>query len=90
MRKIVASVLVRNQMVVNSTLFTHYKPIGSIEQIILRLQELEIDEITVLNLTHSENPLQDFGRSFPMTFSQQLALRWRMEAALILKHLRSP
>jgi len=68
MRKIVASVLVRNQMVVNSTLFTHYKPIGSIEQIILRLQELEIDEITVLNLTHSENPLEDFHTLFPDDF----------------------
>ena len=68
MRKIVASVLVRNQIVVNSTLFTHYKPIGSIEQIILRLQELEIDEITVLNLTHSDNPLKDFLTLFPSDF----------------------
>ena len=68
MRKIVASVLVRNQIVVNSTQFTHYKPIGSIEQVILRLQELEIDEIAVLNLTHSENPLEDFHTLFSNDF----------------------
>lgn len=68
MRKIVASVLVRNQIVVNSTNFAHYKPIGSIEQNILRLQETEIDEITVLNLTHSENPLEDFCALFPNDF----------------------
>ena len=64
MRKIVASVLVRNQIVVNSTNFCCYKPIGSLEQIILRLQEWEVDEIAVLNLTHSENPLRDFRQLF--------------------------
>jgi len=63
-RKIVASVLVRHQIVVNSSNFTHYKPIGSIKQVISRLQELEVDEIAVLNLTHSENPLEDFRTLF--------------------------
>lgn len=64
MRKIVASVLVKDKIVVNSSNFIHYKPIGSIEQVISRLQELEVDEIAVLNLTHSENPLEDFRTLF--------------------------
>ena len=64
MKKIVGSVLVRNQIVVNSTNFCCYKPIGSLEQIVLRLQEQEVDEIAVLNLTHSENPLKDFRQLF--------------------------
>ncbi len=68
MKKIVASVLVRNQIVVNSTDFSHYKPIGSLLHVISRLQELEIDEIVVLNLTHSENPLEDFRKLFSDEF----------------------
>ena len=68
MRKLVASVLVRNKIVVNSTNFTHYRPIGSIEKVISRLQELEIDEISVLNLTHSENPTKDFQTLFSTDF----------------------
>lgn len=68
MRKIVASVLVRNQIVVNSTNFCHYKPIGSISQVVSRLQELEIDEIVILNLTHSENALEDFRKLFSDEF----------------------
>lgn len=64
MKKIVASVLVRNQIVVNSTNFCCYKPIGSLDQIVSRLQEWEVDEIAVLNLTHSEDPLKDFRQLF--------------------------
>jgi imidazole glycerol phosphate synthase subunit HisF len=65
MKKIVASVLVKNQIVVNSTNFNVYRPIGSLDQIITRLQEWEVDEIAVLNLTHSGNPLEDFHSLFP-------------------------
>ncbi len=64
MKKIVASVLVRNQIVVNSTNFNSYKPIGSLSQILSRLQEWEVDEISVLNLSHSENPVNDFRNLF--------------------------
>lgn len=64
MKKIIASVLVRDNIVVNSINFNKYRPIGSIEQIITRLQDWEVDEIVVLNLTHSENPLADFNLLF--------------------------
>jgi imidazole glycerol phosphate synthase subunit HisF len=63
-KKIVGSILVRDQIVVHSTNFCCYKPIGSLEKIVLRLQELEVDEIAVLNLTHSGNPLNDFRQLF--------------------------
>ena len=64
MKKLGASVLVKDGIVVSSTNFRNYRPIGSIDQIITRLQEWEVDEITVLNLSHSENPLQDFNQLF--------------------------
>ncbi len=67
MKKIVASILVRNGLVVNSTNFSVYRPIGSVDQIVSRLQEWEVDEIVVLNLTHSENPLCDFFQLFSET-----------------------
>lgn len=64
MKKIVASILVRNQIVVNSTNFEKYRPIGTLEQILPRLQEWEVDEINVMNITHSQNPLGDFQQLF--------------------------
>ena len=63
-KKLGASVLVKDKIVVNSTNFHTYRPIGSIDQIVARLQEWEVDEITVLNLSHSNNPLQDFDQLF--------------------------
>ena len=64
MKKIVASILVKNQIVVSSTGFSSHKPIGSLEQILTRLQDWEVDEISILNLSHSENPLNDFRGLF--------------------------
>ena len=39
-------------------------PVGKIENIIPRLQDWEIDEIAVLNITHSDNPVKDFDSIF--------------------------
>lgn len=68
MKKIGATILVKNGHVVNSTCFSTFRPIGSIDRIITRLQQWEVDEITVLNLSHSDNVLGDFN----MLFSQSL------------------
>ncbi len=67
MKKIVASILVRNKIVVNSVNFESYRPIGALKHIIARLQDWEVDEISVLNLTHSQNPLTDFQELFSDT-----------------------
>ncbi len=64
MKKLAATVLVKDGIVVNSLSFRNYRPIGSVDQIITRLQEWEVDEITVLNLSHSSNPLRDFNQTF--------------------------
>ena len=72
MKKIGASILVKDKIVVNSTNFLAYRPIGSIDQIVMRLQEWEVDEITVLNLSHSGNPLQDFNQLFSESLLSQV------------------
>lgn len=68
MKKIVASVLVKDGIVVNSIGFMEYRPVSSLGQTLLRLQEWEVDEITVLNLSHTSEPVNDFR----LMFSEEL------------------
>jgi cyclase len=60
MKKVVASVLVKDRMVVNAVGFNDYRPVSSLFHTIMRLQEWEIDEIAVLNLSHTSDPVMDF------------------------------
>ncbi len=68
MKKIVASVLVKDSIVVNSVGFSTYRPVSKLAHTLIRLQEWEIDEISVLNLSHSAKPIEDFNN----LFSQEL------------------
>jgi cyclase len=77
MKKVVASVLVKNDIVVNSVGFSEYRPVSTLDHTLMRLQEWEVDEITVLNLSHTLNPVTDFRRLFP----QELLFRIRTPLA---------
>ena len=73
MKKVVASVLVKNDIVVNSIGFSDYRPVSCLAHTLKRLQEWEVDEITVLNLSHTLEPVNDFRR----LFSQELLSKIR-------------
>ena len=73
MKKIVGSVLVKDSMVVNSIGFSAYRAVSSLEHALIRLQEWEVDEISVLNLSHTSKPVTDFKE----LFSEELLSRIR-------------
>lgn len=64
MKRIVASIVIKNNYVVNSYGFRKHLPVGKIENIIERLQEWEVDEISILNISHSNYPERDFENLF--------------------------
>jgi imidazole glycerol-phosphate synthase subunit HisF len=65
LKRIIASILVKDYMVVNSYGFQLHLPVSTLNETILRLQQMEIDEIVVLNISHSLNPGEDFDNLFP-------------------------
>lgn len=69
MKRIIATVIVSNNRVVNAYSFREYRPCASFKHTFQRLQEWEIDELLVLNRTHSNRPSDDMfallGKSPP-------------------------
>ncbi len=64
MKRIIGKVLIQDNLVVNSYGFGSYRPCGSPHEAMKRLQEWEIDEILVLNRSHSPNLVRDWHRIF--------------------------
>lgn len=57
--KLVANLLYLEGFLVNKYGFKSYRPIGKILQTLKRLEEIQIDEVTLLNKSHSNNPARD-------------------------------
>lgn len=64
MKRILASIVVKDNRVVNSYGFAKHLPVGNIQYTIERLQEWEVDEIAILNISHTNKPEEDFTSLF--------------------------
>ena len=59
--KLTAALLVRDGHLVNKYRFEKYLPIGRLDHTLSRLDEWQIDEITILNPTHTSSIKQDLS-----------------------------
>jgi cyclase len=59
-KRIAGLLLLDGGMVINSYGFKTHLPVGKLRPSLLRLQELKIDEIIILNTDHSVSPEEDF------------------------------
>ena len=59
-KRITGLLLLDGGMVINSYGFKTHLPVGKLRPSLLRLQELKIDEIIILNTDHSVSPEEDF------------------------------
>lgn len=60
LKRIGASLIIDSKILVNSYNFERRLPVGKLIHTISRLQELGVDEILILNTSHSANPAYDF------------------------------
>ena len=61
-KRIGAVVLLDSGLVVNAYRFSKHLPIGHLRFTVERLQELRVDEIIILNSSHSNHPEMDFEK----------------------------
>jgi imidazole glycerol phosphate synthase subunit HisF len=59
-KRIGAVVIVDSGLVVNAYNFSKHLPVGRLKFTVKRLQELKVDEIIILNSSHSNSPVTDF------------------------------
>jgi imidazole glycerol-phosphate synthase subunit HisF len=59
-KRLSATIIVDSGLVVNSYNFEQHLPVGKLNHTLRRLQDLEIDDVIILNTTHSEDPAGDF------------------------------
>ena len=64
LKRIGASLIIECKVLVNSYNFEHRLPVGKLVHTVSRLQELGVDEILILNTSHSANPASDFQELF--------------------------
>ena len=60
-KRLSATLVLDSGLVVNSYIFKTHLPVGRLKSTLQRLQELEIDEVVILNTTHSDNSINDFS-----------------------------
>ena len=59
-KRLSATLVLDSGLVVNSYIFKTHLPVGRLKSTLQRLQDLEIDEVVILNTTHSNNSINDF------------------------------
>jgi imidazole glycerol-phosphate synthase subunit HisF len=59
-KRLSATIIIDSGLVVNSYNFEQHLPVGKLNHTLRRLQDLEVDDVVVLNTTHSEDPSRDF------------------------------
>lgn len=59
-KRLSAVIIIDSKQVVNSYNFEIHLPVGSLNQTLHRLQEFKVDDVVILNTTHSEDPVKDF------------------------------
>jgi cyclase len=60
-KRIAANLVIDSNYVVNAYGFKIHLPVGRLKYSLIRLQELGIDEINILNTTHSDSPSNDIN-----------------------------
>ena len=60
LKRIGASLIIDGKILVNSYNFERHLPVGKLIYTVSRLQEFGVDEILILNTSHSANPASDF------------------------------
>lgn len=60
LKRIGASLIIDCKILVNSYNFERHLPVGKLIHTVSRLQEFGVDEILILNTSHSANPASDF------------------------------
>jgi imidazole glycerol-phosphate synthase subunit HisF len=60
-KRLSATLVLDSGLVVNSYNFKTHLPIGKLKFTLRRLQEFEIDEVVILNTSHSNTPIRDFN-----------------------------
>lgn len=58
--KLIASLLYQRGSLLNKYKFEGYRPVGRVSPTIQRLEQLQIDEVVLLNKTHTSDPADDF------------------------------
>jgi cyclase len=60
-KRLSATLVLDSGLVVNSYNFKTHLPVGKLKYTLRRLQEFEIDEVVILNTSHSNSPIKDFN-----------------------------
>ena len=60
-KRLSATLVLDSGLVVNSYNFKTHLPVGKLKYTLRRLQEFEIDEVVILNTSHSKSPIEDFN-----------------------------
>jgi cyclase len=63
-KRLSALVVLDKDLVVNSYNFLEHLPVGKLKHTLKRLQDFEIDEVIILNTSHSVNAVDDFNKVF--------------------------
>jgi cyclase len=63
-KRISASLIIDSGLLVNSYKFNKHLPVGKLNSTLHRLQELQIDDVVILNTTHTDDPVSDFRDIF--------------------------
>ena len=60
-KRLAANLILDSGIVINSYKFKTHLPVGKLQYSLNRLQEFEVDEIIILNTSHSSSPIRDFN-----------------------------
>ncbi len=60
-KRLSANLVLDSGLVVNSYTFKTHLPVGGLKFTLRRLQDLEVDEVIILNTSHSNDPVKDFN-----------------------------
>jgi imidazole glycerol phosphate synthase subunit HisF len=59
-KRLSAGLIIDSGLIVNSYGFKTHLPVGNLNHTLYRLQAFEVDDVVILNTTHSKNPADDF------------------------------
>lgn len=74
MKRIIGKILVQDKLVVNSYGYGNYRPCSTPYESIRRLRDWQIDEILILNRSHSLDVSLDYMNLFPSEKHREIAL----------------
>jgi len=60
-KRLAANLILDSGIVINSYKFKKHLPVGKLQHSLNRLQEFEVDEVIILNTSHSSTPIRDFS-----------------------------